>query len=452
MRRPQLFIFMVVVLDLLWYTVVRQVVRIYENLIVWRGKKGVLFKRLRNAQSYDEWKTLARELDKYLDNDAWKVQEECKYYDVDLVLRLNRRLKRHRTAYLNANKSIEAATRAGKSAALSQVQARARAATEIKQILQHGACKSNLGGVENEALYSHTYFGTKSVVEEYVDEMVASLDILAAAPDIDNVEKEEFFKSTVRIFGRTALCLSGGGTLGYYHCMLSTAEKRWIATMMNDTNTTRYPSNVWFRSRYESACVAKALFENGLLPSIITGTSAGSLIAAIICCRTDEELVNEIFIDSVYEHLTACSPTYPERFKSLRKTGAMFDTQDWYDKTLWATKGPMTFLEAYQKTGRILNISLVASEPHSPSKLCNYISTPNVVVATAVLASSAVPGVLNPVELLMKLPNGTLVPYRGAGRQWRDGSLMTDIPDRELHRLFGVNFTIVSQVNPHVVV
>lgn len=113
--------------------------------------------------------------------------------------------------------------------------------------------------------------------------------------------------------------------------------------------------------------------------------------------------------------------------------------------------GPLTFLEAYQRTGRILNVPIVPDEPHSPFKLCNYITTPHVVVATAVIASSAVPGVLNPIELLMKTETGELVPFHGSGRRWRDGSLMMDIPERELHRLFNVNFSIVSQVNPHIV-
>jgi len=42
------------------------------------------------------------------------------------------------------------------------------------------------------------------------------------------------------------------------------------------------------------AGVIKALFENNLLPKIICGTSAGSVIAAVICTRHGEEF-NSVF-------------------------------------------------------------------------------------------------------------------------------------------------------------
>jgi hypothetical protein len=112
--------------------------------------------------------------------------------------------------------------------------------------------------------------------------------------------------------------------------------------------------------------------------------------------------------------------------------------------------GTYTFLEAYKRTGKILNISVIPEEPGAPAKLLNYVSAPDVVIASAVLASSAVPGVLGPVELMLKTNKGKLVPFRGSGRRWRDGSLRVDIPEDTLHRLYNVNYTIVSQVNPHV--
>jgi hypothetical protein len=66
-----------------------------------------------------------------------------------------------------------------------------------------------------------------------------------------------------------------------------------------------------------------------------------------------------------------------------------------------------------------------------------------------VLASAAVPGILNPVVLMMKTPKGTIVPY-SFGHKWKDGSLRTDIPLKALNLHFNVNFSIVSQVNPHI--
>ncbi len=81
------------------------------------------------------------------------------------------------------------------------------------------------------------------------------------------------------------------------------------------------------------------------------------------------------------------------------------------------------------------------------------------------LASAAVPGILNPVVMMMKKPDGTLTPY-SFGHKWKDGrsvltfltkrtaltdpSLRTDIPLKALNLHFGVTFSIVSQVNPHI--
>ena len=111
----------------------------------------------------------------------------------------------------------------------------------------------------------------------------------------------------------------------------------------------------------------------------------------------------------------------------------------------------MTFGEAFRRTGRILNVSVVSNEPHAQPKLLNYITAPDVVVASAVIASSAIPGLLPPVQLIQKNERGELSPFRGVGKLWRDGSLRTDIPERELNQLFNVQYTIVSQMNPHVV-
>jgi hypothetical protein len=50
---------------------------------------------------------------------------------------------------------------------------------------------------------------------------------------------------------------------------------------------------------------------------------------------------------------------------------------------------------------------------------------------------------------MMKTRSGQLVPY-SFGHKWKDGSLRTDIPIKALNLHFNVNFTIVSQVNPHI--
>ena len=105
----------------------------------------------------------------------------------------------------------------------------------------------------------------------------------------------------------------------------------------------------------------------------------------------------------------------------------------------------MTFREAYKRTGRVLNVSCIPSDPHSPTILANHLTSPDCVIWSAVLASAAVPGILNPVMLMTKKRDGTLAPY-SFGHKWKDGSLRTDIPIKALNLHFNVNFTIVSQV------
>lgn len=67
----------------------------------------------------------------------------------------------------------------------------------------------------------------------------------------------------------------------------------------------------------------------------------------------------------------------------MLKKGSRFDAEDWARKSQWVTKGSLTFLEAYERTGRILNISVIPYDPHSPPKLLNYLTTPDCVVWSA---------------------------------------------------------------------
>jgi serine/threonine protein kinase len=76
-------------------------------------------------------------------------------------------------------------------------------------------------------------------------------------------------------------------------------------------------------------------------------------------------------------------------------------------------------------------------------------TAPDVLVANAALASSALPGLFPPVVLEARGPDGVR-PYVPSER-WVDGSLYGDLPKLRLARLHNVNHFIVSQTNPHVV-
>jgi predicted acylesterase/phospholipase RssA len=71
----------------------------------------------------------------------------------------------------------------------------------------------------------------------------------------------------------------------------------------------------------------------------------------------------------------------------------------------------------------------------SPTKLLNYLTSPDTVIWSALIASAAVPGILNPVVLMQKLKDGKIVPWNW-GSKFKDGSLRVDIPLQALNLYF----------------
>jgi predicted acylesterase/phospholipase RssA len=63
-----------------------------------------------------------------------------------------------------------------------------------------------------------------------------------------------------------------------------------------------------------------------------------------------------------------------------------------------------------------------------PAMVLNYRTTPDVLIWSAVLASSAFPNIIAPVELLSKDIHGTIHPYHIKGKKWSDGTIKMDIP------------------------
>ena len=380
------------------YLLTRLYVWAYERLVTWRGRRQKLRTALRSKTSYADWKDAAQELDKHLGNEAWKDNDDYAYYDHTTAKRVIEQLKTRRMrASAEEEQNGNAST---------------NDMAELKSLVE--ACvKDNFLGLENPRLYSETYYGTKHLAQEFIDEIYASLAVLVRSQKLSKKEKYSLSKHLHTNFGRTALCLSGGASFAYYHFG-----------------------------------VVKALVDADLLPDVITGTSGGAMVAALVATRTDDEL-KKLLVPALALRIRACEDSFLTWSRRWYRTGARFDSLDWARKCSWFTRGSTTFREAYERTGRILNVTCVPSDPHSPTILTNYLTAPNCVIWSAVLASAAVPGILNPVVLMMKDRDGTLSPY-SFGHKWKDGSLRTDIPLRALNLHFNVNFSIVSQVNPHI--
>ncbi|KAI8453647.1 acyl transferase/acyl hydrolase/lysophospholipase [Phakopsora pachyrhizi] len=385
-RWPLLVIISVAfVFEFIAYVLVRQIVRLVEKPASWRSRFGKLKGKLHKAKNYEEWKRIASELDETLGYERWKRHPMNAYYDSTLVKRVVESLGQLR---------------------------RNRDADGVKAVLE--VClRGNFAGIESFRLYSESFIGTKTLVEAYVDEVERCLVYMRETDQISNEDKIAFFRRTSKNLGTTALCLSGGATFGYYHLG-----------------------------------VIRALLDAKLIPTVVTGTSAGSLVAAFLCTHTDEEL-DQLLVPELAAMITACEDPLWVWIPRFFRTGARFDTVAWAKKATFFTRGSLTFLEAFERTGRILNVSVTPHDIHSPTTLLNYITAPNCVIFSAVLASSAVPGVLNPVVLLEKTKDGEVRPWQFQGKL-KDGSLRVDVPLESLHLYFKTSFSIVSQVNPHV--
>ncbi|KAI9823896.1 MAG: hypothetical protein M1832_002214 [Thelocarpon impressellum] len=384
------------------YLATRLYIWFYERFVTWRGRRQRLRAKLDSTVSYADWVAAAQELDEYLGNEEWKETDEYAYYDSGTVRRLNAQMRQTR---------LRAEAAEGKGGA-DEASGGQRPIDELRALVE--ACvKNNFVGVENPRLYSQTYYGTKHQVQSFVDEAEASLALLLRSRRLSTEDKRVTFKHIHTNFGRTALCLSGGASFAYYHFG-----------------------------------VAKALLDADLLPEVITGTSGGALIATLVATRTDAEL-KRLLVPALAGKITACHDDMLTWLARLYRTGARFDSLDWARRCSWFSRGSMTFREAYERTGRILNVTCVPSDPHSPTILANYLTSPDCVIWSAVLASAAVPGILNPVVLMTKRRDGTLAPF-SFGHKWKDGSLRTDIPLKALNLYFNVNFSVVSQCNPHI--
>jgi len=274
------------------------------------------------------------------------------------------------------------------------------------------ACVPTRSGFEGEVAYTRNYSGRNRRLAEHSEAICSGIAAISNS-DLPTDKKITFLEDAAGAYGRTALCLSGGAGNGWYH----------IGAI-------------------------KALFEAGMLPAIISGSSAGALVGCMVCCRSDDELP-EVFQPEV-QRLVACACGEPffGKMRRLYRTGYLFDSDDWRSKIKGVTKGDMTFKESFQISGRVLNITVFDGE--NASHVLNYLTAPDTCVWSAVLASAAVPGALPPQELMVKTADGSIEQCNAFGKCWRDGSIKNDLPITQLHQQFNVNWTIVSQVEPHI--
>lgn len=283
----------------------------------------------------------------------------------------------------------------------------------------------NLGNMCNPDLHKGRLHVPR-IIQDYIDEVTTHLKMVCASDSEDLLldEKLAFMHETRHAFGRTALLLSGGASLGAFH-----------------------------------VGVVKTLVEHKLLPRIIAGSSVGSAMCSVLATRSWPEL-QSFFEDSwhsiqFFDHIGGIFTV----FKRIMTHGALHDIRQ-LQMMLRHLTNNLTFQEAYDMTGRILGITVCSPRRHEPPRCLNYLTSPHVVIWSAVTASCAFPGLFEAQELMAKDRGGNIVPYHPpfhldpdkgvAPRRWRDGSLEIDLPIKQLKELFNVNHYIVSQANPHI--
>ena len=190
-----------------------------------------------NAENYQAWAAAAQEYDRLSGNDEWKEDDASPHYDYKMI-----RLRFNELRTARERQDVD----------------------QLVFFLNEGL-HGNLGRIANPALYERSYFGTKNLVHDYLNEVCTSLRWIAETdfPHYNFVKKLAFFERMSSSFGQSALMLSGGAALGLFHLG-----------------------------------VLKAIFDEGLLPKVISGSSAGSIMASVLGTQNDEELL--VIFDDEY--------------------------------------------------------------------------------------------------------------------------------------------------------
>ncbi len=167
---------------------------IKKRLYDWIEKKEkiiILKDLITKVSSYIHWKKIALELDHLEGRDQWKKKKETSLYDFREIERLIKFLRQKRE-----NNDIVGLT----------------------HNLRANLVK-NLYSTNNPLLYYHCHHGTKELIVEFQEEIHKSLEFIVEFDEkyYSFSKKLEFFSEAKHSYGRTALMLSGGASLGSYH-------------------------------------------------------------------------------------------------------------------------------------------------------------------------------------------------------------------------------------------
>jgi hypothetical protein len=355
-----LMTYVLIVVELIVYIMIRLFIRLAETIVA-NSKHRLLRQQMASAETYVDWYEHAAALDLSQKRDKW--QKDCNdstgyRYNWGLIRQLmtDMRLARYRHDSLLALAVLRQCTRKNVGGIMSEDLFSYTNTGEPKLIVSQfiEEVAKTLHWITDEALSipesnpkleadarikyersldrkvksekdkiwkSLVSWATLTFPKEYEgapfaelvissnsrDDSLGSCDSRTTTPGVPRVlpmfhrlQLIEFLKSARAAYGRTALCLSGGAAMGCYH----------------------------FGH-------LKGLMETDCLPHIISGTSAGSAIGALVCTRTNEELKRDLDPEVISTKMAYFKRSWPERVKSVVKNGHMFGNEEWLRMVRW---------------------------------------------------------------------------------------------------------------------
>ncbi|CAN6652902.1 triacylglycerol lipase 3 [Trichomonascus vanleenenianus] len=391
-----------------WAEMISDVFEFWKNR-VWcymteSDEKSILKAQLQLCESYSEWQDLSYKLDSVMGNDIWRQNPVSRKYDYKLI---SKRLKELATA---------------------------REESDLETLLEklRSGLLRNLGSIATTQLYNRAYGGTKLLIEDYINEVIGCLEYMDKVKPNSNVmltsqRQLDFFHDTRQSFGNSALILHGGSLFGLCHLG-----------------------------------VLKALYDQGLMPRILSGSTVGALVASLACTCEDDEFLPTI--ESLAKGLPELDDEYSDmKYQSVAEgiLTSMCPPEIFiFERFVRERLGNMTFEEAYLKTDRVLNINVAPKKTKQGFESCiptllNYLTAPNVVIWSAAQASIGTGVLQRKVDLLVKDRDGNIKPFLSEHSiDFTPANQHTHVSEREspytrLSELFNVNCFIVSLARPY---
>lgn len=162
------------------------------------------------------------------------------------------------------------------------------------------------------------------------------------------------------------------------------------------------------------------------MPQVISGSSVGSLACCFVAMFKREDMAKNVTTEKIFEHGNFFEYKFKNFWELIEKyfSGQTIFEGKRLKEVIRGFLGDLTFKEVHEQRKWNVNIVVTDMQKIDESRLLNYLTAPNVVMWSAAVASCAIPGIYDPVELFEKDPEtGEIVPYHRIHTLYVDGSV-----------------------------